>query len=731
MLSGKSAATLDCPVTELWQTKVPKKQRLRIINQEDFPTQDLLQGLGLSGSSLRGSFGTSNEEEIRARLELVRFLLQHPDIMKFIEDHFMGHGYEHVLSQWIDMPTEKRAFMDYYNPEKEHNPFWQVVLDFIALCRSKPNIPSRLVTVLDFLEANTGLEEEEKEMAAVISDRLTNIAVIQGLAQFRVHVEVVTHNEYSKATPKKPLSATWETSDGDVPIEIIGYLGSVGDDDEEEGYVSIKDSDTGIPVSDIRWMKEYKIHLESHGTSAHGNQLYSFDLMKAKLLSYPEWLDWKWLPTWWLGISWVARSLIEWRNLMIKGAAFKEMVIENMPTGTLSDIEIGLIAKLKKLIPDFAREIHGSTVKLYFSYSKEGLRIHIYDLLPSSFSTIPKDLQPIDDFEWVFEGYSPERKRMIEEDRNTYCQTIYSHHDALNSARFVDNVHKQHPSFFFKGTVIPSPRTDASHKWFAINNLYRSALLRSTYNKLEELREFVRNHATILGEVAWILMTLREKAKKLGTVLSVPEIVTGDQHIVDFEEIYPIHLLPYANREKLVPIRSLPSINGQVVGLTGTHGGGKTVTGQTLVEFIYLAQSGLPILGKGLKLNIKRILGIVFIERGSGGSTCQTLVKKIANIFKAIKGKDGNQIVVFLDELGTGTQEDDGLDLGKDVLAALQRRGVSVIFSTQITDLARYAQLELGAECLQFDAQHRISKGIGTGQLTTLRKTSGLDRYLN
>ena len=128
-----------------------------------------------------------------------------------------------------------------------------------------------------------------------------------------------------------------------------------------------------------------------------------------------------------------------------------------------------------------------------------------------------------------------------------------------------------------------------------------------------------------------------------------------------------------------------------MLGLTGYHGGGKTVTSLAVVTNIFLAQSGLPVFGQGFRLNVKDVLGMMFIERG-GGSTCELLLDKIVIILKEIQNVHNSKVVLVLDEVGTGTQEMDGHKLGKDVLSKLSNIGVSVLFSTQIQSLAEFAR---------------------------------------
>ena len=128
-------------------------------------------------------------------------------------------------------------------------------------------------------------------------------------------------------------------------------------------------------------------------------------------------------------------------------------------------------------------------------------------------------------------------------------------------------------------------------------------------------------------------------------------------------------------------------------------------------------------------MNVKDVLGMMFIERGIG-STCELLLDKIVAILKEIKNVHNSKVVLVLDEIGTGTREVDGLKLGEDVLAKLSEMGVSVLFSTQITSLAEFARDELGAQCLRVDEKHNLSIGIGRGGMDSLRKRKGLDKLL-
>jgi DNA mismatch repair ATPase MutS len=85
-----------------------------------------------------------------------------------------------------------------------------------------------------------------------------------------------------------------------------------------------------------------------------------------------------------------------------------------------------------------------------------------------------------------------------------------------------------------------------------------------------------------------------------------------------------------------------------------------------------------------------------------------------------------NDVFLVLDELGSGTGEVDGLDYGKKVLTKIRKHKVSAIFSTQIFELANFAEKDLGA----ISINHKIARGIGKGNLKGLMEKVGIDQYL-
>lgn len=217
-----------------------------------------------------------------------------------------------------------------------------------------------------------------------------------------------------------------------------------------------------------------------------------------------------------------------------------------------------------------------------------------------------------------------------------------------------------------------------------------------------------------------------------------PEIVDDSKNIVSFGSIAPLHLIGRKNKQQtadlgkddLKLITGLPALNGQIISITGQNGGGKTVIETELIYSLYLAHCGLPVFADNFVMNAKDVIAMVFVERGEG-SMLQLIMQKLKNIAEEIENNENNKVIVIIDELLTGTQEDVGLQIGKQYLSMLARKKCSVMFVTQITQLAEFANQNLNALCFHFDSKGELQHGIGKGNAMVLAEEVGLDKFLN
>jgi hypothetical protein len=408
------------------------------------------------------------------------------------------------------------------------------------------------------------------------------------------------------------------------------------------------------------------------------------------------------------------------------------MVFNEMPGPLINDVETGVTNLLKEYYPK--TNLNGVVIKARFGYSMSGLTIEIYGLTKRSFREANNDSA----YDW-FEGYTKEQCAIMKDKTEEFNKEHKLYSNVLSTVEMMqvseDSVDKTLPPILGNPFDISCQCTDRNFRWFAISNLYETDAFQPIVTALKKHRQFIFENVKNLSEVAGMVSQLAKAAKTIGTSFCKTELTDNGSMLAFTGQIFPVQLLDAlrGTKEKVVPINSLPEIKGNLVGFTGYHGGGKTQSSLAILVNIWLVQSGLPPLGKGVwRQNIKKAIGGVFInsDKGHRMSTCQLLLEKMTSLLKDIRKYSAHDVVVILDELGTGTQEDSGIDLGKDVLAALHRRGISTLFTTQIKRVAEFARDELGAACFKLDSQHRIEDGIGDGGMADLRKRTGLDKEL-
>ena len=144
-------------------------------------------------------------------------------------------------------------------------------------------------------------------------------------------------------------------------------------------------------------------------------------------------------------------------------------------------------------------------------------------------------------------------------------------------------------------------------------------------------------------------------------------------------------------RHKVVPIDVRLGQDFDVLVITGSNTGGKTVTLKTVALLAVMAQSGMHIPAqRDAKLPAFRD---IFIDIGDEQSLEQSLSTFGAHIKRVryILRKADPACLVLLDELGSGTDPDEGGAIGQAVLDELRSIGGLAMVTTHLSVLKAYA----------------------------------------
>ena len=149
--------------------------------------------------------------------------------------------------------------------------------------------------------------------------------------------------------------------------------------------------------------------------------------------------------------------------------------------------------------------------------------------------------------------------------------------------------------------------------------------------------------------------------------------------------------IPAEHRHVVVPIDVRLGDDFDVLVVTGSNTGGKTVALKTVASLVLMAQSGMHIPAKaGARMPV---FHDVFIDIGDEQSLQQSLSTFGAHIkrIKYLLHKTTKSSLVLLDELGSGTDPDEGGAIGQAILDELRGIGCLGMVTTHLSVLKAYA----------------------------------------
>lgn len=247
---------------------------------------------------------------------------------------------------------------------------------------------------------------------------------------------------------------------------------------------------------------------------------------------------------------------------------------------------------------------------------------------------------------------------------------------------------------------------------------------------VHELSELLRPHREQISNQAWVIGQLdlvRAKhlfARQYGAV--VPAIST-EKDVALLNVRHPLLAEPVANDLYF-------NQKTQAILITGPNTGGKTIMLKTLGLTHLMAQAGLPVLAdSGSRV---AVFSDIFADIGDEQSIEQSLStfsSHMTNTVSILEQADADALVLF-DELGAGTDPQEGASLAMAILEHLRSRGIKTMATTHYPELKAYGIETSGIEnaSMEFDTQtlrptYRFLQGVpGRSNAFEIAKRLGL-----
>jgi len=176
---------------------------------------------------------------------------------------------------------------------------------------------------------------------------------------------------------------------------------------------------------------------------------------------------------------------------------------------------------------------------------------------------------------------------------------------------------------------------------------------------------------------------------------------------------------PLLARETVVPVALSLGEDARIAVITGPNTGGKTVTLKTLGLQVLMVQSGIPIpASPDSEFTIVSRVRTDIGDEQSIEQNLSTFSAHMSNIVSLLAEADERSLIL-LDELGAGTEPQEGAALGLSIIEALIESDALVGISTHLTPLKYFAirHPQIKTAAMEFDLQtlsptYRVIEGI-------------------
>jgi DNA mismatch repair protein MutS2 len=195
---------------------------------------------------------------------------------------------------------------------------------------------------------------------------------------------------------------------------------------------------------------------------------------------------------------------------------------------------------------------------------------------------------------------------------------------------------------------------------------------------------------------------------------------------------------PLLNQASVVPVDLTLEPETQALVITGPNTGGKTVALKTAGLLALMAGCGLHLpVAPGSELALFRAVFADIGDEQSIEQSLSTFSSHISNIIRILDQADEGSLVL-LDELGAGTDPQEGSALARALLGTLVERGATALVATHFPELKAYAHLTPGVQNanVEFDLEnlrptYRLTIGLpGRSNALAIAERLGLSREI-
>lgn len=268
-------------------------------------------------------------------------------------------------------------------------------------------------------------------------------------------------------------------------------------------------------------------------------------------------------------------------------------------------------------------------------------------------------------------------------------------------------------------------------------------------NRIQHLREDEKNEVNkILAELTGLVAENEYDLLQIDEVLHILDLVFAKaKYGMSYKGTIPaigtdesIHLVnafhPLIDIEQVVKNDVYVDRDTTGVIITGPNTGGKTVTIKTIGLSVIMAQCGIPI--PALDGSRLRLFESIYADIGDEQSIEQSLStfsSHLTNIADILNRADEKSLII-LDELGAGTDPEEGAALAISILEYLLDRDVTVIATTHYPELKSfsYGRTNTINASMEFDVgtlspTYRLLMGIpGKSNAFEISEKLGLDK---